>query len=221
MFSKERFAGHHVVGRASAGGMDLVRQAALLFVIAPLAIGSAVAGAGELRLLPQAVVSQDSVRVDDVAALHGFDTSTSRQLAAVEVCPAPAPGESRYVHVDLLRESLAAADVNLAELTIRGAVQCALRRPAASVDELGDHRVRPASYVAADDARGDRNAGVPADASADATMRGAIYRHFEKTLERFGGRPVLRFDCPDDPALALSGPDTNSRFAKSGADRLG
>jgi hypothetical protein len=38
-------------------------------------------------------------------------------------------------------------------------------------------------------------------------MRGAIYRHFEKTLERFGGRPVLRFDCPDDPALALSGPE--------------
>ncbi len=188
-----------------------------------------VSSAGTVRLWPSAVVVDDSVRLSDLAELRAFDAETERKLGQLVVTDAPAPGGSRIVHLEMVRSVLARNGANMATVTLRGATQCALSRPA----DLALHSVQADATLSIDDFRSGSNVSTSesptgaADSvdglanSGRSTLRQAVINHFHAELTRFGGRADVVFDRTSDQVLALSGPTYQFRVRRHGGPQLG
>ena len=85
------------------------------------AAGATILGATELRFRSEAQVSGGLVRLGDVADIFASDLEEAQRLANVELFPAPAPGEKRYVRVKEIQDMLRLRNVNLAQHSFSGA----------------------------------------------------------------------------------------------------
>lgn len=182
--------------------------------------------AGSVRLWPVAVVVGDTIRLDDLCELRGFTPDIERTLAKLVTAEAPPPGGSRVIHLDLLRKALTAGGANLADITFRGATQCAVSRPSNVVPTpRASDPVRTADPTArlpylARDARSDAvqamkrgshrlktvapSTGGPDPVRRD-TLRNAVQNFLDEELRRYGGRADLVFDRTSEQVLDLAG----------------
>ncbi len=172
------------------------------------------ARAGSVQLWPGAVVVQDTVTLSDLCELRGFEPQTERKLATLTVASSPPPGGRRVIHLQMIREALSAAGINLASTTLRGATQCTVSRPSApdlptpSIPEPRGFGPRESLAIV-------RHGGrtLPAAASSNGqieraahTLRAHIIDWFNARLSRYGGRAEIEFGKGSAGVLDLTSP---------------
>lgn len=193
-------------------GNRLIAQSILASAI--LFAGSGNAGAETIRVWGSAVVTNDSIELGDVSRLTGFDKDRFETLTKVSVASAPDPGGSRVLHHDAIRLALREAGVNMAHITIGGAVRCAVSRPADNTRQDEAKAAEERSNAAA-------GASSPEADRKSATLRAAISEFFNSELARYGGTADIVFDPADDQLLALEGPEFSFEIRRSGGPELG
>ena len=200
-------------GATRSGGSHSVRRAHFVGACAIL-LGCPVAGleGGTVRLWSTAVVVEDQVRVQDICELRGFGSEVEKRLAAVVVTDAPAVGGSRLVHLDLIRSALIAGEANFAQVTMSGATQCAVSRPAApKPSRITQETLRQQARV-----RGGATAPEASSATPAPTLRRTVIDHFNSEFARYGGTAEVIFDRTSEQVLDLSGPGYEFRLRRRG-----
>lgn len=106
-----------------------------------------VATAGPIRIWSAAVVVDDHILLGDIADLQHLGSDEQSKLAAVKIADAPAPGGSRVLRLEAVREGLAAAGINMAQVTIGGATECAVTRPGIAPPQSSTDKTRSSSVM--------------------------------------------------------------------------
>ncbi len=104
-----------------------------------LAIGlilTPAAKAETIRMLRVAVVTDDVIRLSDVAELIGFEAAQAQAIGDLRVAPAPPPGARRGIEQSKVRDVLRAARVNLAVVSLKGVTRTEVSRPAVPASPL-------------------------------------------------------------------------------------
>jgi flagella basal body P-ring formation protein FlgA len=215
-------------GWAQATGFGAVPS---LLAIALVVLGAPLAEAGTVRMWPSAVVVDESVHLSDIAELSAFDRETERTLASLVVTHAPPPGGSRFISLEMLRSVLAENGANMAAVTLSGATQCTLTRPAVAVGRSaapGSILTTPSRHSGAGASGSRASPPDPKDASASGsaqagrlTLRQAVIDYFDAELARYGGRADVVFDRTSDQVLGLSGPAYQFRVRRRDGAVLG
>ena len=192
----------------TARNVPLARATAFVLSIALfLCAAGSEALAGTVRLWPTAVVVDDSVRLDDLCELSGFDLKEAKTLGSIVVTPAPPRGGSRLIHMDMIRAALTQAGANMALVTLHGATQCALSRPTVVQPDATSHAV-PTEL----DQLGAEHTGIVVrESGANKTvqsqsLRDAVVGYFNSQFARYGGKAEVVFDRTSDQVLDLAGP---------------
>jgi len=171
------------------------------------AISASTAQAGQLRVWTSAVVVSDSITLGDLVELRGVETEEGDELRSVVITEAPPPGGSRIIHYEMIRAALTAKGVNFAKLTLSGAAQCEVRRPAAPQQVPSAQANTTVDHLDGAERSAQANKSTKAEAdAAGQTLRQAIEEHFQKAMSRYGGRVEVLFDSHDLQALELTGP---------------
>ncbi len=180
---------------------------------------------GTIRLWANAVVSGDTVRLDDVAELRGFDEETARRVGATIVTEAPATGGSRVIEISLVRTALAANRINLASSTICGASRCELSRPAELTRVDASQTSNSASgrgNPAARQRKGENApAAVPTPPGDVLTLRRSVIEFFNDAVRRYQARAEVSFDGASDQVLDLAAPTYAFRVRNSSRQLIG
>lgn len=212
-------AGKHGLGkptRRRALGCAGVVMAAVAASAPPHVLGASI------RVWPGAVVVDETVRLADLCELSGFDIETERLLRTVAVGEAPPTCGSRLIHIDRIRQAVAAAGANMATITLSGATRCAVTRPAAlETPSASNAPHSDKTGVDADD--GGAAASGPAHVRPDShtTLRLAVVDYFDSEFARYGGQAEVIFDRTSDQILNLSGPQYEFRVRRRGGAPLG
>ena len=185
--------------------------------------------AGSVRLWPDAVAAGEEVRLADLCELRDFDAATERALRDRVVTAAPPSGGSRVVHLEMIREALIAGGVNMAEVTLRGATQCAVTRPAAAAPHAtpvtptrgGIAPAHPPGGPGAPVSPALQPAADAASAAVVPTLRGAVQAHFDEQFRRYAGRAEVLFDRTSEQILGLAGPAYEFRVDRQRGTSLG
>lgn len=181
------------------------RRAALIF--AAMVAGMALSvRAGQLRVWSSAVVISDSIKLGDLVEFRDVDSEESDVLRELVVTDAPPQGGSRIIHHEMIRAALVAKGVNLSQISLKGAAQCEVRRPAALQSDAPSPMDAKLHVGAANGNAQPEQAAPPAAVGSGRTLRDAIVSHFDGELARFGGKAEVLFDGKDDQVLALTGP---------------
>jgi flagella basal body P-ring formation protein FlgA len=88
-----------------------------------LSVGATASAATEIRLHERVAMRGSMVRLGDVAEVVSADRQQARQMAALPLIPAPAPGTQRFLRKREIEDLLATQGVDLKELRIGGADQ--------------------------------------------------------------------------------------------------
>ena len=198
-------------------------------------LGGTASAGGTLRVWPTAVVVSDSVRLDDLCELRGFDAAALERIGGIIVADAPVAGGSRVVHVELVRTALKTGGINMGQVTLGGATECAITRPANPAPPKQDNnggeleRRSPGSATPASVAPNRKQPKPeaqtdPADVKDDdvgLTLRRAVLEHFNGELARYRGSAEVTFDHTSENVLELSGPSYEFRIRRRGAFPLG
>lgn len=158
-----------------------------------LASATAIAGAGQVRIWPSAVVVGHEITLGELCALSGFDAETEAKIRSTPIHgqPGPPPGGSVLVSIEQIRRTLRAAGVNLATTTVSGASRCGVRR----IQE-----VAPAAPK--------RRSPAPANkVSSGRSLRDAVGDYLETLIERHDGRVELQFGRTAASVLDLAEPE--------------
>jgi len=94
----------------------------ILPLISALSCGD-LASAAEIRLRPQVVARGAVVTLGDVAEIYGADPRQAETLAGLDLFPAPAAAQKRFVTVRELQDLLLVRGVNLPQHRLSGAAQ--------------------------------------------------------------------------------------------------
>lgn len=124
-----------------------LRSFCMLVVMVASSISLTNAYAAELRLRTQCVVSGPLVKLGDVADIAAADPRQAEALAAIELFPAPAGAEQRFVRVREIQDLLLLHGVNLAEQQFSGSSQVTVT--AANSRPVRPQTVRPVSSAEA------------------------------------------------------------------------
>jgi flagella basal body P-ring formation protein FlgA len=174
------------------------------------------ARAASVRLFQNAVVMEDQVRLRDVTEWSGSSGEEAAALTEALIGEAPPPGGSRIIHRDLIRAALVSKGINLSTVTIRGASQCVVTRPAAGKGPAssGPAMNEDIRHVAAASAMG----GAPATTR---TLRDAVTAHFQKEAARYQAAADVIFDKAADSVLELAEPAYQFRVRSRGSGSWG
>ena len=187
------------------------RRIGMWLAVLTLAAGAA-ARAEHVRVWPAAVVVDPVVRVADLCDLQGFPTDVEQALSDWIVTEAPPLGGTRIIHMDMVRDALAAGGVNMATIVFRGAVHCEVSRPAAPTPTPK----KPTPLASAQKPRHQRASrqaerevlpvgSAPTD--GERTLRQFITDHFHQKLRRYGGTANVSFDRRNEQVLDLTDRD--------------
>ena len=197
------------------------------------------AQAGSVHLWPSAVVVHNTVRLTDLCELRGFSKQTEKKLSGLTVTSAPPPGGRRIVHMTMIREALAAAGVNLAVTTLRGATRCTVSRPSTASaartevrGSLANYGVRGSLADYAGPASKRTYAGAERGSDEAAPNRGEVNRAaytlrkhvvdwLGARLARYGGRVEVEFGKGVTGALDLTSPPYEFSLRRKGRTELG
>jgi flagella basal body P-ring formation protein FlgA len=161
--------------------------------VTALAVCASAAPAGEaaVRLYPTAVVTDDTVKLADVAELHG---ESSELAGAWVVAAAPKVGQTCEISLEQVERALAHKGANLSQWIIRGASRCIVSRPKNALSPAT--QPSPAGAVATCEP-------VPVDADS---LEGIMRAHLERKLADLGGRVLVKFSPAAGKVLALKRP---------------
>ena len=176
---------------------------------------------GEIRMWSSAVVVGENIRLDEVAELCGFDEELSQSLARTIVAQAPAPGCSRYISMEVLRPAVKEAGANLAQVTLRGALRCAVSRPAQPAVPSAPPVVPVVTRRTSSPAPARTHPNTVQAAESSVTLRQAVIDYFNAELERYAGTAELVFGYTDEQVLDLAGPDYVFSVIRQGETLLG
>src|SRR5262245_56918704 len=95
----------------------------LVAALAAVCIASQAAAAIDVKLRERRAPRGSVVRVGDVAEIVTADRQQARQLAALPLMPAPAPGTEQFLRAREIQDMLSAQGVDLALLHFGGAGQ--------------------------------------------------------------------------------------------------
>ena len=95
-------------------------------VVMVLTISGAASAADEILLRERVMLKTSVVRLADVAEIVALSDGRQRQLAALPLMPAPAPGTQRFLQQREIADLLAAHGVDLRSVQIKGAEQVAI-----------------------------------------------------------------------------------------------
>jgi flagella basal body P-ring formation protein FlgA len=155
-----------------------------------------------------AVVVGGQIKLSDICALDGFEESAERRLGAVVVGETSEPGGSRLIHLNDVRAMLDREGVNMAEVTLRGSMRCAVSRPATA--DCGNANTDAAlSSRATQEKPGTNSARSTVDghhARSTLSLRHSVQQYFDREFTRYGGRAKVIFDHTSDQVLNLTGP---------------
>lgn len=147
-----------------------------------------------VKLWPTAVVTGDTVLLGDLAELGAFDSAQYARLRELALTSAPPPGGSRIVPLTVVRQALRDAGVNMAAVIVKGAAECAVRRP--------ENPPPSASTPIVSSAGNGKASALP----APRTLRDAVQAYFDTQLAEYGGHADLRFGRKAEPMLSLASP---------------
>lgn len=179
---------------------------AILGLFATLAVGTS-ARADSVRIYPTAVVTADQVLIADVCQLRGVEASLAETMNHQLVTDAPVDGGTKIVHMQMIRDALAAGGANMATLIVTGARECTISRPAPSKpkeESSADIKARTTKTPSAE------TTPVTPQAKAvktplNKTLRQAVTDDFNREYARRGGTIELEFDRTSGAALELAG----------------
>ncbi len=166
---------------------------ALLTSSVILASATAVAGAGQVRIWPSAIVVGDEITLGDLCELSGFDANAEARIQNVPIHgqPMPAPGGSVLVTIEQIHQTLRIAGVNLATTTVSGASSCGVRRPKEVTPTKPDRRETL------------HNRKV----SRGRSLRDAVADYLEMLIDHHDGRVELQFGRTAASVLDLAEPE--------------
>lgn len=178
--------------------------------------------AGSVRLWPSAVVVGEIVQLSDLCEITGLDLDTERELSSLAIATAPPLGGSRVIHIDMIRTALTRAGTNMARLTLRGAMQCAVSRPSVTPPVSAEASPKSASsrHERAHPGVWMSTSGSPTQAKRS-TLREAVVKHFNAEFARYGGTAEVVFDHTSDQVLDLAGPPYEFKVRRRGGSPLG
>lgn len=179
----------------------------VLFVVAA-PVSADPAHGGSVKLWRNAVVVEKVIRLGDVAELRGFDTDTDVSLKDLVLTAAPDPGGSRIIALSAVREALAHFGVNRAQVYVRGAAECAVRRP-----------VRTARPIP--EAPPEADADTNAEPAGRHTLREVVTDYFDQQLAAYGGQADISFGRTSAQVLELSSPEFTFRVRRKSGSNMG
>jgi flagella basal body P-ring formation protein FlgA len=164
----------------------------------------------DVALHEHIVASSPVIRLGDVARVVTVDRQRARQLSAMLLMPAPAPGTQRFLRKREVEDLLAAHGEDLSQLRIDGAAQVAITTPGKSPDSdvppaagsassqpMNRHAAILAGYV-------EPTTDAPLAVSGDNDLRDEIQRIILNYLEtKTGQAGAWRLSC-DVPARHLA-----------------
>jgi len=198
----------------------IARGKVLLLVLSTCFAGASSARAGSLRLWPKALVVHDSIRVDDVCEVTGFEVETGRKIAKLIIAGAPPAGGVRRVSIDLVRSVVRKSGTNMARLTIVGATACEVSRPSL----IAPDRPSVGDDSRFGDASGNAGKGRNSDGSNDdapVTLRQAVIDFCNARIARLGGTAEVTFDHTSDRLLELAEPEYTFKVRSQEPKALG
>jgi flagella basal body P-ring formation protein FlgA len=110
-------------------------------------LATVAASAAELQLRHECRCSHALVRLGDVAEIHAADAEQSKTLAAIELFPAPAQGQQRFVRAREIQDILALRGLNLSQHRLSGASRLEIHG-AEAPSVAGTPAARPLSAMA-------------------------------------------------------------------------
>jgi flagella basal body P-ring formation protein FlgA len=183
---------------------------------ASAAVTTQPAGETVVRLYSAAVVTDDDVRLVDVAEL---DAETAKLAGSWMVAEAPRVGGTRVVDLESVQRALANKDVNLSQWVFRGSSRCMVSRPknclpvatSTEDDRTASHSKRASAATS-----------QPAVASVDPnSLQGVLTAYLGQKLTEIGGAPVVKFSPVVSKALALTRPQYEFRVTDRPGQPLG
>lgn len=204
--SQLKNAGWHGHARAWSSRTTFTSPAiALLGLLATLTVGTS-ARADSVRIYATAVVTADQVLITDVCQLRGVEATLAETMNHQLVTDAPVEGGTKIVHMQMIRDALAAGGANMATLIVTGARECTISRPAPSKpkdEPPADIKSKATKTPAPESA----NVALQAKPTKtpNKTLRQAVTDDFNREYARRGGTIELEFDRTSGAALELAG----------------
>jgi flagella basal body P-ring formation protein FlgA len=200
----------HCLGAwAAFAALAACAQAAGVPGTQPAACGEAV-----VRLYPTAVVTDDEVRLADVAELEG---DAARLAASWTIATAPRVGGGRVIEQSQVQQMLAQKGANLAQWVFRGASRCNVNRPKNRIAATS----RPADANAGKGAGAAEAGGGEVAAPAPNSLEGVLRAYLGKKVAGLGGEAAIKFSPAAGKVLALGRPEYEFRIADRGDQPLG
>ena len=160
--------------------------------------------AGSIRLHSKALIDHDPIRLGDLVLLEGFSADQTALLKELVVSDAPGSGQDKIVTLTEVRSQLLAAGTNMAEVCLKGASRCIVRRPT-ELPVLSE----------------DKPNSLPVSGSGERTLRSHIAKFIEERLVDYGGSVALDFERATAPLLMLSEPEYTFDIETRTSRRLG
>lgn len=195
------------VGSSSTLRASLGRRIALSAAALVVLWCHATALGAPVRVYSTAVVTGDAVRIADLCDLRHLSADDAGRFGGHVVAEAPPPGGSRAIALSAVRDALSAAGANVAKLTLSGAAECAVTRPA-------DAPVSDAPTQASNHTRTDEPTIRPT------TLRRSVTDFFAHELSRYRGIPEVVFDRGAESLLDLAGPPFEFHVRRTGGGPL-
>jgi flagella basal body P-ring formation protein FlgA len=126
---------HHLSTRVFRAFLCLFVACVIVFVATCAKTGIA---AEIVALRERVAMSTPVVRLGDVAEIQSADPQRARQLAALLLMPAPAPGSEQFLRRREVEDLLVAHGQDLRELRVEGAQQIAISGAASESSRAGD-----------------------------------------------------------------------------------
>ena len=183
--------------------------AAVVLAASTPVVGSPDRG-GSVKLWSGAVVIENVIRLGDVAELEGFDADGATSLKDLVLTAAPQPGGSRIIPLSAVREALTGFGVNRARVILKGAAECAVRRPVQSA--------RPAPEAGSSPDSAARAGPGPASGR---TLRQVVTEHFDEQVSAYGGRVDVSFGRTSAQVLDLSAGEFAFRVRRKSGSTMG
>ncbi len=203
---------------------------AWMAALAALAVASGFARAGDIRVWPTATVSGDSVQLEEIAELRGFDEATTQRLGQIKVYSAPSVGGELLVRADDVRTALTEAEEDLSSITLLGSSRCKVSKPMPPRERrepVVQHKPpRPNTktprpvHTPHGTPPPSTSTPTPATASPD-SLESAIREYVRASFPQNDAKLEIRFSPAKEVDLKMSGPNVKFEVRSRDEKKLG
>ncbi len=193
--------------------------------IAAFAIACGTAAAGEIRIWPTATVTGESVQLEELAELRGFDAESFQRLAQITIYNAPSAGGELLVRADDIRTALADAGEDLSTIALLGSARCRVSRPLPPHEpRVPSVRPKPKNKIETPrPVRTERPAVEPQPPTmpSPGTLESAIRDYIIASFPQRDAKLEIRFSPAKAEDLRISGPEAKFVVRSRDEKKLG